>query len=128
MSACWIRRTKRLAIYLRDGFCCMYCGQGAEQGANLTLDHIKPVSKGGTNDESNLLTCCMRCNQSRGRRSIRIFARDLAVYIGHGINENTILKAIRRNVRLPLKPYKKEAKLLIERRGVAAQERMRLWT
>ena len=57
-----------------------------------------------------------------------MFARDLAVYIGHGISENTILKAIRKNVGLPLEPYKKEAKLLIERRGVAAQERMKLWT
>lgn len=123
MASQWIRRTKRLSIYLRDGFACMYCGQGAEQGANLTLDHIKPTSKGGTNDESNLLTCCMRCNQSRGSRSMCMFAKDLAVYIGHSVTEKMILKAIRRNVRLSLEPYRKEVKSLIARRGIAAQER-----
>lgn len=31
-----------------------------------TLDHIVPVSKGGTNDEDNLVTSCYKCNQEKG--------------------------------------------------------------
>jgi len=34
----WIRKEKRLAIYLRDGLACGYCGQSIEDGAKLTLD------------------------------------------------------------------------------------------
>jgi hypothetical protein len=32
---------------------------------NLTIDHIIPVSKGGTNDKRNLVTCCHECNKTK---------------------------------------------------------------
>ncbi len=54
----WIRREKRLALHLRDGLVCVYCGAAGEDGGQLTLDHLRPVSKGGTNDASNLVTAC----------------------------------------------------------------------
>jgi 5-methylcytosine-specific restriction endonuclease McrA len=38
----WIRQEKRLAIYLRDGLACGYCGDSVENGAKLSLDHLKP--------------------------------------------------------------------------------------
>ena len=47
----WLRPEKRLAIYLRDGLACCYCGSGVEDGVKLTLDHLTPHSQGGTNDE-----------------------------------------------------------------------------
>ena len=64
----WIRRDKRLAIYLRDQFRCVYCNRNL---ANVkpkfrTLDHVIPVTRGGSNDETNLLTACKRCNESKG--------------------------------------------------------------
>ena len=31
-----------------------------------TLDHIVPVTKGGTNDEKNLLPACHKCNSAKG--------------------------------------------------------------
>lgn len=44
---------------------CCYCGcefvQGHEQ-FSPTLDHIIPVSRGGTNERENLTVCCNRCN------------------------------------------------------------------
>ena len=64
----WITQKKRLAIYLRDGLACAYCGASVETGAQLSLDHLIPHSEGGTNHESNLVTCCSRCNSSRGAR------------------------------------------------------------
>lgn len=30
-----------------------------------TIDHVIPLSKGGTNDEENLVTCCSRCNSKK---------------------------------------------------------------
>ena len=37
---------------------------------DLTLDHIDPVSKGGTNDLSNLQLLCHNCNSIKGNRSM----------------------------------------------------------
>ena len=72
----WIRPDKRLAIYLRDDFRCAYCGQDlrGESPHNITLDHLVPVSQGGSNGEDNLVTACRSCNCSRGARSISDFA------------------------------------------------------
>ena len=52
----WIRPVKRLAIYARDGFACVFCGATMEQGARLTLDHVVPCLLGGDNKENNLVT------------------------------------------------------------------------
>lgn len=52
----WIRSEKRLAIYLRDGFHCLACFRdlhGADP-SDITLDHVVPCSKGGSNKASNL--------------------------------------------------------------------------
>jgi len=77
----WIRKEKRLAIYLRDGLACCYCGSAVEDGVQLTLDHIKPYSKGGDNEPSNLVTCCLKCNSSRQDRPVAEFARAVAGYV-----------------------------------------------
>lgn len=36
---------------------CEYCGGMAE-----LVDHVVPVRYGGTNDDTNLVPCCRRCN------------------------------------------------------------------
>jgi hypothetical protein len=77
----WIRPSKRLAIYLRDGLACGYCHATIEQGARLTLDHLVPYSKGGTNDATNLVTACGRCNSSRGNRTVQTFIVSVAAYL-----------------------------------------------
>ena len=41
---------------------CAYCNSEN----NLTLDHITPQSKGGTNFTKNIVCCCHSCNQSKG--------------------------------------------------------------
>jgi hypothetical protein len=79
----WIRSDKRLAIYLRDGLACAYCGDGVEDGLKLTLDHLLPRSAGGNNDASNLITACHRCNSARGARSVAEFAAGVAAYLAH---------------------------------------------
>jgi 5-methylcytosine-specific restriction endonuclease McrA len=86
----WIRPAKRLAIYLRDGMACVWCGAGVEDEVKLTLDHLKPYSKGGSNDATNLVTCCHRCNSSRGSRGVMPFARAVASYLNHGADPNAI--------------------------------------
>lgn len=67
----WIRRDKRLAIYIRDQFTCVYCQRNLAnvKAKRRTLDHIIPVTRGGDNDETNLCTACSRCNESKGDKT-----------------------------------------------------------
>ena len=36
-----------------------------------TLDHVIPLSKGGTNAEDNLITCCRSCNSKKGEDIVK---------------------------------------------------------
>ena len=58
-------KINRHRLFRRDGFECVYCGSKK----NLTIDHIKPKSKGGENSWLNLVTCCSTCNRKKGNRT-----------------------------------------------------------
>jgi len=109
----WIRQEKRLAIYLRDGLACVYCGASVEDEIQLTLDHILPHSKGGKNTSQNLVTACKACNSARGKRSVLGFCKAVAEYL------NTDHKPIYKHVLNTRKRIidVKEAKRLIATRG-----------
>lgn len=111
----WIRKEKRLAIYLRDGLACCYCGEGVEDGAKLTLDHLTPHSAGGSNAADNLVTACHRCNSSRGNRDWKAFAGAVAAYLNHGVQTQQIIDHITTTVQRPVDI--KAAKALIAQRG-----------
>ncbi|MFT3777150.1 MAG: HNH endonuclease signature motif containing protein [Ottowia sp.] len=88
--------SRERAIYMRDGWRCRYCGtrvveramrtrlhrlmpEAARWGArnadkhsalaalSASLDHVVPHSRGGTNDEPNLVTACNACQFGRGQ-------------------------------------------------------------
>lgn len=60
----------RAWIKERDNHRCLQCGVSVEAEPNLLLevDHIIPISKGGTSEEENLQTLCWRCNRSKGAK------------------------------------------------------------
>lgn len=58
-------RPNRNRIYKRDGHQCVYCGSSK----NLTLDHVIPKSRGGSNDWINLVTSCFKCNLKKADRT-----------------------------------------------------------
>ena len=61
-----IPKSTRFAVLKRDRFRCKYCGISAEEADEpLQIDHVKPVSKGGTNDITNLVTSCFPCNNGK---------------------------------------------------------------
>jgi hypothetical protein len=49
----------------RDNYTCRYCGDSPER---MCADHVIPLSRGGSNDESNLVACCLPCNSSKSDR------------------------------------------------------------
>jgi 5-methylcytosine-specific restriction endonuclease McrA len=59
----------RWTVFRRDRYRCRFCGSHHD----LTIDHIYPVSRGGTNELTNLQTLCRRCNSSKGA-SVPVFA------------------------------------------------------
>lgn len=52
----------RYDVLKRDNFKCQLCGASQKDGVTLHVDHIIPVSKGGTSNFNNLRTLCDRCN------------------------------------------------------------------
>lgn len=59
----------RIRVMKRDRFSCTYCGVAGSE-AELEIDHIIPVSGGGSHHISNLTTSCRACNQKKGSREI----------------------------------------------------------
>ena len=62
----------RLKIFERDGYICKYCGKKFDI-KDLHIDHIRPVSLGGDNRETNLATSCFRCNIEKSCKRIKEF-------------------------------------------------------
>ena len=49
-------------VFNRDHYQCQSCGKDRLR-AKLSIDHIIPLAKGGSNDISNLQTLCLDCNR-----------------------------------------------------------------
>ncbi len=113
----WISRKKRLAVYNRDSLCCAYCGRAIEDGARLSLDHLKPYGHGGSNKETNLVTCCGTCNSSRQDRPWKEFARAVGEY--RNVEGEKIIRHIENCRRRKLNI--KAAEEIIARRGCWAK-------
>lgn len=78
---------KRAKILRRDGWRCWYCGVELPRSvSNLTeaatLDHVLPLSRGGTNAESNLVACCRQCNSRKKTRTLS----EYRAYLGQQIH------------------------------------------
>ena len=63
------KRMWRESIKARDGYVCTYCGSPD----NLTIDHVRPQSRGGATTASNCVTACRRCNQLKGSMALEDF-------------------------------------------------------
>lgn len=70
-----ISKTARASVYKRDGHRCVECAATKR----LTLDHIVPLSKGGSNRQDNLQTLCVPCNEAKADL-LTIGAIDLAIF------------------------------------------------
>ena len=68
----YVKPRKRVAftrfnLFLRDEFCCQYCGRKGE----LTFDHIVPRASGGITSWENVVAACSPCNMRKGSKSLR---------------------------------------------------------
>lgn len=63
-----VSAARRLEILARDGEVCRYCGQ--TEGP-FHIDHIVPVSRGGSNRDDNLCVACAPCNLSKSAKTCK---------------------------------------------------------
>lgn len=113
-----LRKLHRIALEqdLRCAYCSEPFGNYVDE-ANPTLDHVVPQAKGGSNDPSNLVAACARCNHAKGDMSVEAFC---ALIDAGGLRA-------RRKLRLPLgrfePPQTLRAKLL--RANIEAAQRQK---
>lgn len=60
----------RFEVFRRDRFLCQMCHKNGAPDAVLHVEHIIPISDGGTNDITNLITICTECNHGKGARRL----------------------------------------------------------
>ena len=61
-----VRFTRRNILY-RDRNRCQYCGKTFAQ-KELNLDHVAPISRGGSSCWENVVCACIPCNTRKGDR------------------------------------------------------------
>ncbi len=65
------RQVTNTFLFARDGYRCQYCGRHRRAlgyRESLTRDHVVPISRGGDNRWSNVVTACSRCNLRKGNQ------------------------------------------------------------
>ena len=67
-----IRKAVRAAVIERDQSTCYICLRRLLP-SEITLDHVRPCSKGGTNSMGNLRVACRSCNSRKGNRDVKTF-------------------------------------------------------
>jgi hypothetical protein len=62
--------TRREVLWISEGKKCHFCGKPTRLCSEIaddqaTTEHLIPRCKGGTNDDENLASSCLQCNQRR---------------------------------------------------------------
>lgn len=72
-------RMIRTILFKRDGNHCAYCNVSLSH-KTATIDHITPVSKGGSRGAVlNMVLCCAECNQAKADRPVKEFLKERPV-------------------------------------------------
>ena len=57
----------------RDNYICQICGKPLKE-TEIEFDHIIPISKGGSSEESNIRVTCIKCNREKGNKIYDVVA------------------------------------------------------
>jgi hypothetical protein len=84
-------KRQRFNIFKRDRFTCQYCGR-TPPTIVLVIDHILPVSKGGTSDDHNLITSCEACNQGKADGLLSIVPQSVETQLAEQVERHEQLR------------------------------------
>jgi 5-methylcytosine-specific restriction endonuclease McrA len=65
------RQVTNTFLFARDAYRCQYCHRShleLRPRECLTRDHLMPLSRGGSNEWTNVVTACSTCNTRKGNR------------------------------------------------------------
>lgn len=65
------RQVTNTFLFARDRYTCQYCGRAQSHlkiRESLTRDHLIPLSRGGMNEWTNVVTACSPCNTKKANR------------------------------------------------------------
>jgi len=71
-----LSKAARLRIRAKTHGRCAYCGcKLGDKG--WAVDHVVAISRGGVDDESNMLPTCRSCNHRKGTSSLENFRKQV---------------------------------------------------
>jgi 5-methylcytosine-specific restriction endonuclease McrA len=92
------RQVTNTSLFARDSYRCQYCGRHRAQLRHrefLTRDHVVPLSRGGDNSWSNVVTACSPCNNRKGSH-LSVEVGMLPLHQPHEPNYVELVWAVRR--------------------------------
>lgn len=113
-----LSKSLRFSVFARDAFTCQYCGRRPPE-VTLEVDHIHPVSRGGTDDSINLISSCYDCNRGKSAKIITEIAP----------RPDADLKSLRSLQEIAeAKHYLKVSRKLEKQRSMVIERLMEAWT
>ena len=94
------RQVTNTFLFARDRYRCQYCGRlqiELKPRESLTRDHLIPLSRGGANDWTNVVTACSPCNLSKGG----LLPRQARMYPRHPPRQPTVTELRERGRKFP---------------------------
>lgn len=85
-------------LKLRDGKC-TFCFEPLTY-KNVTADHAKAKSTGGSNQSSNIIAACRPCNQAKGSMTVAQFCKLIKNPFGKNCDISILLIWSRRKINL----------------------------
>jgi hypothetical protein len=78
-------------VLSRDKGSCLVCNATEDDGVKLTMQHVRPFSRGGETTAQNLVTLCESCNQIYGIEEVTELYNKAGLHFGY---DPSIIKGI----------------------------------
>ena len=102
-----LNKLERELIYIKTDGHCAYCGIEIEI-ADMQVDHVFPINRGGLDEKENMLPACRSCNHYKSTYDLEDFRREIGLWHERLMRDSVTYKnAVRFGVVTPT-PHKIE--------------------